>query len=399
MEENLTGYHCLAIPGPTNMPFEIRQAMELPLEDHRAPDFGEFTLPLLHDLKKIFRTQTGRVFVFPGSGTGGWESAIANTLSEGDKILTSVFGHFSHLWADMCRRYKLNVDVINENWGRGVPLDKYREALENDKDHSIRAVLVCHNETATGVTSDIMAVRQILDDLSHPALLFVDGVSSIGSLEFHMDYWGVDVAVCASQKGFMMPTGLAIVGVSKRALSLCEKANLPRYFFDFSEMARMNDDGYFPYTPSTNLLRGLRASVDMLLSEGLDNVYRRHFRLAEGVRRAVSAWGLSLCAEGSELSSDTVTAVKVRPGTDANEIIKCAYYDFKVSLGGGLSQLNGSVFRIGHLGWTNETMILQALGGVELAMLKSGVLFEPGAGVAAAIQHYSGTKRLVLQAA
>ena len=399
MEEKLTGYHCLAIPGPTNMPFEVRQAMELPLEDHRAPDFGEFTLPLLDDLKRIFRTQTGRVFVFPGSGTGGWESAIANTLSEGDKILTSVFGHFSHLWADMCRRFKLNVDVINENWGRGVPLDKYRELLEKDKDHSIKAVLVCHNETATGVTSDIMAVRQILDDLSHPALLFVDGVSSIGSLEFHMDYWGVDVAVCASQKGFMMPTGLAIVGVSKRALSLCEKANLPRYFFDFSEMARMNDDGYFPYTPSTNLLRGLRASVDMLLKEGLDNVYRRHFRLAEGVRRAVVAWDLSLCAERLDLASDTVTAVKVRPGIDANEIIKCAYYDFKVSLGGGLSQLNGSVFRIGHLGWTNETMTLQALGGVELAMLKSGVLFEPGAGVAAAIQHYSGKKRLVLEAA
>ncbi len=395
----MTGYHCLAIPGPTNMPFEIRQAMERPLEDHRAPDFGEFTLPLLEDLKEIFRTQTGRVFVFPSSGTGGWESAIANTLNEGDKVLTSVFGHFSHLWADMCRRFKLDVDVINEAWGRGVPLDKYRELLEKDKSHSIRAVLVCHNETATGVTSDVMAVRQILDDLSHPALLFVDGVSSIGSLEFHMDYWGVDVAVCASQKGFMMPTGLAIVGVSKRASSLCEKANLPRCFFDFSTMARMNDDGYFPYTPSTNLLRGLRASVDLLLKEGLDDVYRRHFRLAEGVRRAVLAWGLSLCADSPELSSDTVTAIKVGPGIDANEIIKCAYYDFKVSLGGGLSHLNGSVFRIGHLGWTNETMILQALGGVELAMLKSGVLFEPGVGVAAAIKHYSGTKRLVLQAA
>ena len=399
MEEKLTGYHCLAIPGPTNMPFEIRQAMELPLEDHRAPDFAEFTLPLFDDLKKIFRTQTGRVFIFPGSGTGGWESAIANMLSEGDRVLTSVYGHFSHLWADMCKRYKLNVDAIDEDWGKGVPLEKYRELLERDKDHSIKAVLVCHNETATGVTSDLMGVRRILDDLSHPALLFVDGVSSIGSLEFHMDYWGVDVAVSASQKGFMMPTGLAIVGVSKKALSLCDKADLPRCFFDFSEMAKMNDDGYFPYTPATNLLRGLRASVDMLLREGLDNVHKRHFRLAEGVRRAVFAWGLSTCAESPELSSDTVTAVKVKPGIDANEIIKCAYYDFKVSLGGGLNILNGSVFRIGHLGWTNETMILQALGGVELAMLKSGLLFEPGQGVGAAIQHYSGSRRLVLKAA
>ena len=395
----MTGYHCLAIPGPTNMPFEIRQAMELPLEDHRAPDFADFTLPLFRDLQKIFRTQNGRVFVFPGSGTGGWESAIANTLSEGDRILTSVFGHFSHLWADMCKRFKLNVDVINESWGKGVPLEKYRDLLEKDKDHKIKAVLVCHNETATGVTSDLMMVRQLLDDLSHPALLMVDGVSSIGSLEFHMDYWGVDVAVSASQKGFMMPTGLAIVGVSKRALASCSKSDLPKCFFDFSEMARMNDDGYFPYTPATNLLRGLRASVDLLLKEGLDNVHKRHFRLAEGVRRAVFAWGLSTCAASPELSSDTVTAVKVKTGIDANEIIKCAYYDFKVSLGGGLSKLNGSVFRIGHLGWTNETMILQALGGGEIAMLKSGVLFEPGAGVGAAIKHYSRSRRLVLQAA
>ena len=395
----MTGYHCLAIPGPTNMPFEVRQAMEVPLEDHRAPDFGEFTLPLFEDLRKIFKTETGRVFVFPGSGTGGWESAIANTLSEGDRVLTSVYGHFSHLWADMCRRFKLDVDIVNEKWGKGVPLEKYRELLEKDKDHSVKAVLVCHNETATGVTSSLIGVRQILDELAHPALLFVDGVSSIGSLEFCMDDWGVDIAVSASQKGFMMPTGLAIVGVSQKALALCDKADLPRCFFDFAEMAKMNDAGYFPYTPATNLLRGLRASVDMLLKEGLDNVHKRHFRLAEGVRRAVSAWGLATCAEGAKLSSDTVTAVKVRPEVDANEIIKSAYYDFKLSLGGGLGILNGSVFRIGHLGWTNETMILQALGGVELALLKTGISFEPGIGVGAAIRHYSGPQKLVLQAA
>ncbi len=395
----MAGFHCLAIPGPTNLPFEIRQAMELPLEDHRAPDFPEFTIPLFEDLKKIFRTKTGRVFIFPGSGTGGWESAIANTLSEGDKVLTSVFGQFSHLWADMCARFKLDVEAIQVEWGNGVPIDKYRELLERDTDHSIKAVLVCHNETATGVTSDVMSVRQILDDLSHPALLFVDGVSSVGSLEFHMDSWGIDVAVSGSQKGFMMPTGLAIVGVSEKALTKCNKSNLPTCFFDFNEMAKFNNDGYFPYTPATTLMRGLRTSIDMLLEEGLDNIHKRHFRLAEGVRQAVSAWGLSTCAKERSLCSDTVTAVRVSPNIDANKIIKSAYYDFKVSLGGGLSMLNGKVFRIGHLGWVNETMIIQALGGVELAMLKSGVFVEPGIGVGAAIRHYSDTKGLISQAA
>jgi alanine-glyoxylate transaminase/serine-glyoxylate transaminase/serine-pyruvate transaminase len=363
--------------------------MDVPLEDHRAPDFPNFTLPLFADLKKIFRTETGQVFLFPGSGTGGWESAIANTLSAGDTVLASVFGQFSHLWVDMCKRFGLNVNAINVEWGRGVPLDAYRKTLADDKTHAIKAVLVCHNETATGVTSNIAAVRKILDELNHPALLFVDGVSSVGSLEFRMDDWGVDVAVSGSQKGFMMPTGLAIVGVSQKALDRRNTSNIPVCFFDFGDMIKTNADGYFPYTPAATLLHGLRASIDMLLEEGLDAIHLRHFRLAEGVRQAVAAWGLQTCAKAPEWYSDTVTAVVVDEKNDANDVIRRAYYDYKLSLGAGL---NGKVFRIGHLGWLNETMVLQALGGVELAMRDSGIAFEPGSGVGAAVRYYSDSR-------
>lgn len=387
----MTGFKCLAVPGPTNMPFEVRQAMDVPLEDHRAPDFPDFTIPLLNDVKKIFRTETGHAIIFPGSGTGGWESAIANTLNAGDKVLTSSFGQFSWLWVDMCSRFGLDVHNVEVEWGRGVPLGAYREALEKDTNHEIKAVLVCHNETATGVTSSVKAVRELLDDLKHPALLFVDGVSSVGSLEFRMDDWGVDVAVSGSQKGFMLPTGLAIVGVSQKAMEQKKQATLPVCFFDFGDMIKMNAQGYFPYTPPVTLLRGLRASVDMLLDEGLDNVAYRHNRLAEGVRRAVTAWGLNNCAQEAQWHSDTVTAIKMNEGQDANAVIQTAYHDYKVSLGAGLSVLNGKVFRIGHLGWLNETMVLQALGGVELAMRKVGVAFEAGSGVGAAIDFYTET--------
>jgi alanine-glyoxylate transaminase/serine-glyoxylate transaminase/serine-pyruvate transaminase len=387
----MTGFKCLAVPGPTNMPFEVRQAMDVALEDHRAPDFPDFTIPLLNDVKKIFRTETGHAIIFPGSGTGGWESAIANTLNAGDKVLTSSFGQFSWLWVDMCFRFGLDVHNVEVEWGRGVPLGAYREALEKDTNHEIKAVLVCHNETATGVTSSVKAVRELLDDLKHPALLFVDGVSSVGSLEFRMDDWGVDVAVSGSQKGFMLPTGLAIVGVSQKAMEQKKQATLPVCFFDFGDMIKMNAQGYFPYTPPVTLLRGLRASVDMLLDEGLDNVAHRHNRLAEGVRRAVTAWGLNNCAQEAQWHSDTVTAIKMNEGQDANAVIQTAYHDYKVSLGAGLSVLNGKVFRIGHLGWLNETMVLQALGGVELAMRKVGVAFEAGSGVGAAIDFYTET--------
>jgi alanine-glyoxylate transaminase / serine-glyoxylate transaminase / serine-pyruvate transaminase len=385
----MPGFKGLFVPGPTNMPFEIRQAMDVPLEDHRAPDYSQFILPLLIDVKKVFQSRNGHVFIFPGSGTGGWEAAITNTLSPGDKVLASVFGQFSLLWVDLCRRFGLEVDAIDVEWGKGVPLDQYRAKLQADNKHEIKAVLVTHNETATGVTSDIAGVRRILDDLGHPALLFVDGVSSIASIDFRMDEWRVDVAVAGSQKGFMMPTGLAIVCVSVKALKAGAIATLPRCYYEFDDMAKNNALGYFPYTPAATLLRGLRASVDLLLNEGLPNVFARHRRLAGAVRAAVDAWGLRNCAQGPEWCSDTVTAVMVPDGFNANELIKAAYHRYDLSLGGGLNKLAGKVFRIGHLGWLNEIMVLQALGGVELAMHDIGIKFEPGAGVGAAVRHLS----------
>ncbi len=385
----MPGFKGLAVPGPTNMPFRVRQAMDVALEDHRAPDFPQFTLPLFADLKKVFRTETAHVFLFPGSGTGGWESAIANTLSPGDRVLASVFGQFSLLWVDLCQRFGLAVDAIDVEWGMGVPLDLYRAQLEADKQHAIKAVLVTQNETATGVTSDVAGVRKILDDLKHPALLFVDGVSSIASIDFRMDEWGVDVAVAGSQKGFMLPTGLAIVCVSQKAIEAGRNAKLPRCFFDYQDMIKTNAQGYFPYTPAATLLRGLRASVDMLLEEGLDNVFARHHRLAGAVRAAVDAWGLKTCAKGPEWHSDTVTAVMAPEGLDANEVILTAYKRYDLSLGTGLNKVAGKVFRIGHLGWMNEIMVLQTLGGVELAMHDVGIKFEPGAGVGAAVRHLS----------
>jgi alanine-glyoxylate transaminase/serine-glyoxylate transaminase/serine-pyruvate transaminase len=385
----MPGYKGLFVPGPTNMPFRVRQAMDVALEDHRAPDFPHFVQPLLADLKKIFQTRTGHVIVFPGSGTGGWESAIANTLSPNDKVLASVFGQFSLLWVNLCQRFGLEVDAIQVDWGKGVPLDQYRARLEADRQHAIKAVLVTHNETATGVTSDVAGVRRILDDLGHPALLFVDGVSSIASIDFRMDEWGVDVAVTGSQKGFMMPTGLAIVCVSEKALQAGDTATLPRGFFDYRDMLTSNAQGYFPYTPAATLLRGLRASVDMLLEEGLDEVFARHRRLANAVRSAVDAWGLRNCAHGPEWFSDTVTAIMVPEGFDANDVIRTAYDRYELSLGGGLNKVAGKVFRIGHLGWLNEIMVLQALGGVELAMQDVGIAFEPGCGVGAAVRHLS----------
>ena len=385
----MPGFKGLAVPGPTNMPFRVRQAMDVALEDHRAPDFPQFTLPLFADLKKVFQTRNGHVLLFPGSGTGGWESAIANTLSPGDRVLASSFGQFSLLWIDLCQRFGLDVDAIDVDWGMGVPLDAYRQRLEADKTHAIKAVLVTQNETATGVTSDVAAVRRILDDLRHPALLFVDGVSSIASIDFRMDEWGVDVAVAGSQKGFMLPTGLAIVCVSEKALQAGRAAKLPRCFFDYQDMLKANAQGYFPYTPAATLLRGLRASVDMLLEEGLPNVFARHRRLAGAVRAAVDVWGLRNCARGPEWFSDTVTAILVPDGYDANEVIRTAYNRYDLSLGSGLNKVAGKVFRIGHIGWLNEIMVLQALGGAELAMQDVGIKFEPGSGVGAAIRHLS----------
>ncbi len=390
-----TGHNALFIPGPTNMPDRLRRAMDVPLEDQRAPDFPGFVLDLFHDLKNIFKTDTGQIFIFPATGTGGWEAAITNTLSPGDKVLASRFGQFSHLWIDLCQRHRLEVIEVDVEWGTGVPVETYAEILAADKDHEIKAVLACHNETATGVTSDIAAVRRAIDDAGHPAMLYVDGVSSIASIDFRMDEWGVDLAVSGSQKGFMLPAGLAIVGASQKAIEASKTAECPRCFFDFADMIRTNKDGFFPFTPATTLLRGLRASVDSLLEEGLDNVFARHHRLAEGVRRAVAAWELELCAKEPKWYSDTVSAICVPDGFDGNDLAKLAYLRYNLSLGLGLSQVAGKVFRIGHMGSLNELMLLGALAGCEMAMRDLGIAVEPGSGVAAAERHYRATARPV----
>ena len=387
----MSGFPGLFTPGPTNMPFNVRQAMDIALEDQRSPDFPAFTLPLFRDLKQAFKTERGQVFIFPSSGTGGWEASITNTLSPGDKVLIAVYGQFSNLWADLCQRHGLRVDLIEVEWGQGFPLDICADRLAADKNHEIKAVLVCHNETTTGVTSDLAGVRTALDSANHPALLMADGVSSIASIDFRMDEWGVDVAVSGSQKGFMLPTGLAFVAVSQKALAAHKTAKCPRCFFDFADMIRTNKDGYFPYTPATTLMRGLRASLDQIFAEGLDNVFERHHRLAEGARLAVAAWGLKLCATEPKWHSNTVTAICVPKGFNSDDVVKIAYHRYRMSLGVGLSKVAGRVFRIGHIGNINEIMILQALCGIEMALLDVGIPIEAGSGVAAAQQHFRAT--------
>ncbi len=378
----------LFVPGPTNVPETVRKAIDIPMEDHRAPDLPAFTLPLFADLKQIFKTETGQIFLFPSSGTGGWEAAITNTLSPGDTVLAARFGQFSHLWIDLCERHGLNVDVVDVEWGEGVPVETYAEKFAADTEHKIKVVLVCQNETATGVQSDVAAVRAALDEAGHPALLFVDGVSSIASIDFRMDEWGVDIAVSGSQKGFMLPAGLAIIGVSQKALEAAKDAKLPRCYFDFADMIATNAQGYFPYTPPMTLIRGLRVSVDRLLEEGLENVFARHQFLAEGVRKAVHAWGLELCAKEPKWYSDTVSAICLPDGFDSGELLKHAYDRYGLSLGAGLSKVAGRVFRIGHLGHVNEIMLLSAIAGSEMAMRDLGVPVAAGSGVAAAEEHF-----------
>ena len=384
----MLGVRGLFVPGPTNVPETVRKAIDIPMEDHRAPDLPTFTLPLFADLKQIFKTESGQVFLFPSSGTGGWEAAVSNTLSPGDTVLAGRFGQFSHLWIDLCERHGLDVDAVDVEWGEGVPVETFAEKFKADTDHKIKAVLVCQNETATGVQSDVAAVRAALDDAGHPALLFVDGVSSIASIDFRMDEWGVDVAVSGSQKGFMLPAGLAIIGVSQKALEAAQTAKLPRCYFDFADMIATNAQGYFPYTPPMTLIRGLRVSVDRLLAEGLDNVFARHRYLAEGVRQAVDAWGLSLCAKEPKWHSDTVSAICLPDGFDSGELLKHAYHRYGLSLGAGLSKVAGRVFRIGHLGDINELMLLSAIAGSEMAMRDLGVPVTAGSGVAAAEEHF-----------
>ena len=386
----MPGLKGLFIPGPTNVPQAVRLAMDIAMEDQRAPDLPAFTLPLFEDVKKIFKSKDGQVFLFPASGTGGWEAAMLNTLSPGDKVLISRFGQFSALWADMCQRMGLEVDVADVPWGEGVPVEIFAGKLKADTAHAYKAVLVTHNETATGVTSDVAGVRKAMDAANHPAMLFVDAVSSLASIDFRMDEWGVDVCVSGSQKGFMMPAGLAILCVSQKALAARKGAGLKRCYFDFDDMMRTNKDGFFPYTPPLHMLRALRAATDLLLAEGLENVFARHFRLAEGVRRAVDAWGLRLCAKDPKWHSDTVSAIMLPEGFDSAALVRHAYTRYNMSLGMGLNKVAGKVFRIGHLGDLNEIMCLMAVSGSEMAMRDLGIPVEAGSGTAAAIEYYRG---------
>ena len=387
----MPGRNFLFIPGPTNVPRRIQNAMYVEQEDMRAMDLPEFTKPLYEDLKKIFKTKNGRIFIFPASGTGGWESAVSNTLSSGDKVLMSGFGHFSNLWIDLCQRWGLDVQAIEVDWGEGVPVEKYAEILAADKNHEIKGVFATQNETATGVASDIAGVRKALDACNHPALLFVDGVSSVASIDFCMDDWGVDLCVSGSQKGFMLPTGLGIVCASEKALACRENANLPKTFFDWNDQIKTNDLGYFPYTPPMNLLRGLRESVDMLMEEGLENVFIRHNRMANAVRAAVKAWGMTPIAKDEKWYSDTVTAVKVPEGFDGNEVVRHAYNYYNLALSISLAKIAGQAFRIGHLGDMNELMILTPITGAEMAMKDLNYPIDLGSGVAAAQEYLRKT--------
>lgn len=387
----MSGQNPVFIPGPTNIPDRLRHAMNTQTMDHRAPDFVDFFAPLFTDLKKIFKTETGAVITFPASGTGGWEASVTNTLSPGDKVLAARFGMFSHRWIDLCQRHGLDVEVIECEWGTGAPADLYAERLAADTNHEIKAVLVTHNETATGVRSDIAAVRAALDASNHSAMLYVDCVSSLASMDFRMDEWGVDLAVSGSQKGFMLATGMAIVGVSQKALKATEAAGCPRCFFDFRDMRAANEKGGYPYTPPIQLMHGLRESLDMLMEEGLGNVFARHHRIAEGIRRAISAWGLELCARSPELYSDTVSAIYVPEGFDSDELTNLAYDKYGVSFGVGLGQMAGKAFRIGHLGSMTDVMALSGVATIEMAMKDLDYPVELGAGVAAAQDYYRKT--------
>jgi|SaaInl5LU_22_DNA_1037371.scaffolds.fasta_scaffold01347_12 alanine-glyoxylate transaminase / serine-glyoxylate transaminase / serine-pyruvate transaminase len=376
------------IPGPTNMPEAIRQACYMPTIDHRSPTFGKILHPCLDGVRQVLKSKTAHIFIFPSTGTGGWETTLTNTLSKGDKVLAARNGMFAHRWIDMCQRHGLNVQVVETPWGHGIPADDYAEILKSDTNHEIKAVLATHNETATGVKSDIAAVRAALDAADHPALLFVDGVSSIASMDFRFDEWGVDVAVTGSQKGFMLPAGLAIVGFSEKAVVATDTADLPRTFFDIKDMQKGYDNSAFPYTPPVGLMNGLKLALEMILDEGIDNVVARHTRIATGVRLAVEAWGLELCAVSPDVYSDTVSAICTPEGFNATDIVTHAADVYGVAFGVGLGEVAGKVFRIGHLGSLTDVMMLSGLATAEMCMVDLGLDIKLGSGVAAAQEYY-----------
>ncbi len=379
------GRHFLQIPGPTNVPDRVLRAIDAPTIDHRGPTFQKLGHEVLEGVKAVFQTKNP-VIIYSASGTGAWEAALVNTLSMGDKVLMVETGHFAALWQKMAVKLGLKPEFIAGDWRHGVNAAEIGTRLEADKNHEIKAVCVVHNETSTGVTSNIHAVRKAIDHAAHPALLMVDTVSSIGSLDYRHDEWGVDVTIGGSQKGMMLPPGLSFNAISPKALLAVKHAKMPRAFWDWEDMLAANKNGFFPYTPATNLLYGLREALLMLQEEGLQNVFARHLRHAEATRRAVRAWGLEIvCADPAEYSA-AVTAVMMPAGYDADKLRSVILEHFDMSLGMGLAKLQGKVFRIGHLGDFNDLTLMGTLSGVEMGLAVTGVPHQKG-GVDAAMQY------------
>jgi alanine-glyoxylate transaminase/serine-glyoxylate transaminase/serine-pyruvate transaminase len=379
------GRHFLQIPGPTNVPDRVLRAMAAPTIDHRGPEFAELTKAVLAALGPVFGT-SGPVVIYPSSGTGAWEAALVNTLGPGDRVLMSETGQFSTLWSELAGRLGLQVEVIPGDWRHGADPAEIGRRLAADDGHTIKAVCVVHNETSTGVTSRVPDVRAAIDEVGHPALLLVDTISSLASIDYRHDEWGVDVTVAGSQKGLMLPPGLGFNAISEKALAASRSAGLPRSYWDWGPMIEANARGFFPYTPGTNLLYGLREACAMLAEEGLENVFARHQRHAAATRAAVRAWGLEvLCADERE-HSGSLTAVLLPDGHDADEVRRVILEKFDMSLGAGLGKLAGKIFRIGHLGHFNDLTLAGTLGGVQMGLQLAGVPIKPG-GVEAALEH------------
>ncbi len=377
------GRHFLQIPGPTNVPDRVLRAIERPTIDHRGPEFAGLGKEILEGCKTIFQC-AGPVVVFPSSGTGAWEASIVNTLSPGDRVLMYETGQFAVLWQQMAKRLGLNVEFVPTDWRHGVDAADVERRLREDRGHQFKAVMIVHNETSTGVTSGIGEIRKAIDRAKHPALFMVDTISSLASIDYRHDEWGVDVTISCSQKGLMLPPGLGFNAISEKALAAAKASRMPRSYWDWTEMLKPNASGFFPYTPATNLLYGLREAMAMLLEEGLEQVFARHHRHAAATRAAVEAWGLEVLALNPREYSSTLTAVLMPAGYDADEFRKVALDRFDISLGTGLGKLKGKVFRIGHLGDFNDLMLVGSLGGVEMALRVAGVPHRNG-GVQAAM--------------
>ena len=387
LDDHPSGRHFLQIPGPTNVPDRILRALDHPTIDHRGPEFARLTLEILDGLKKIFQTD-GPVVIYPASGTGAWEAALANTLSPGDRVLMFETGHFATLWRKMAAKFALEVDFVPGDWRSGVDPALVQQKLAADKPQAIKAVMVVHNETSTGVTSRIPQIREAIDHAQHPALFMVDTISSLASIEYRHRQWRVDVTVAGSQKGLMLPPGLSFNAVSEKALAASKAARLPRSYWSWDEIIASNRDGYFPYTPSTNLLYGLHEAIAMLLEEGLPAVFARHQRHGEATRRAVRAWGLELLCRNPEEYSNSLTAIQLPDGHDADRFRRLVLERFDMSLGTGLGRLAGRVFRIGHLGFFNDLTLAGTLCGVEMGLGLAGVTHRAG-GVQAALEYLS----------